>query len=68
MSIVDQQSSSLDNKPQIVPVPYGPLQLINSKMPEKVENLRNSKDQPISKIVSVVLRRYGASNNKLDEQ
>lgn len=51
-------------KPQIMPVLDGPLYLINTQTPRKVENLQNSRGEPISKIVSVAMCRCGASNNK----
>jgi CDGSH-type Zn-finger protein len=64
MSAVDHRSSSLASKPQIIPVSNGPLYLINSQRPENVENLQNSKGEPISKIVNVALCRCGGSKNK----
>ncbi|HEV8404466.1 MAG TPA: CDGSH iron-sulfur domain-containing protein [Nitrososphaera sp.] len=66
--LVDTSSSiepkSLAEKPQIIPVPNGPLYLINSRTPQKVGNLQNSRGEPISKIVSVALCRCGGSKNK----
>lgn len=64
MSSIDSNSPSLRDKPRIIPVPNGPLYLINSKMPEKIENLQNSTGEPIYKIVSVALCRCGGSKNK----
>lgn len=51
-------------KPQIMPVLDGPLYLINTQTPRKVENLQNSRGEPISKIVSVAMCRCGGSKNK----
>lgn len=64
MSSVDLKSSTFTKKPQIVPVPDGPLYLISSHVPEEVENLQNSIGEPISRIVSVALCRCGGSRNK----
>ena len=51
-------------KPKIKPIPNGPLYLINSDKPQPIENLQNSKGEPISKIVSVALCRCGGSKSK----
>jgi CDGSH-type Zn-finger protein len=51
-------------KPKIKPIPNGPLYLINSDKPQQIDNLQNSKGEPISKIVSVALCRCGGSRSK----
>lgn len=56
--------TSTAEKPKIMAVPNGPLYLINSQTPQKVENLQNSKGEPISKIATVALCRCGSSKNK----
>ena len=53
-----------NNKPMIVPLPNGPLYLINDREPEVVENLVNSKDEKLSNIQGIALCRCGASKNK----
>jgi CDGSH-type Zn-finger protein len=55
---------SVTAKPKIKPVPNGPLYLINSDRPQQIENLQNSKGEPISKVVSVALCRCGGSKSK----
>lgn len=47
-----------------MPITDGPLYLIKSQVPEQVENLQNSRKEPISKIVSVALCRCGGSKDK----
>lgn len=61
---MSSRSSSLANRPKIMPVPNGPLYLIDSQTPEKVENLQNSGGEPIYRIASVALCRCGGSKNK----
>jgi len=61
---MDPKSASLNEKPKIMPITNGPFYLINSQVPEKIENLRNSRGEPISKITSVALCRCGGSKNK----
>jgi len=51
-------------KPRIVPLPNGPLYLINNQIPEKVEYLQNSIGEPAIAVRGVSLCRCGASNNK----
>jgi len=50
--------------PKIVPLPNGPLYLINSSEKIVVENLQDSKGQPISTVIGVALCRCGQSKNK----
>ncbi len=52
------------NKPMIVPLPNGPLYLINNRENKVVENLVNSKGEKLSNIQGVALCRCGASKNK----
>lgn len=63
-SSFEPKSSSLSDKPKIMPIPNGPLYLINSSTPQRVENIFNSKGEPIYKITSVALCRCGGSKNK----
>jgi CDGSH-type Zn-finger protein len=51
-------------KPKILPLPNGPYYLLNNMEPKVVENLQNSKDEPLSTIRGVALCRCGASSNK----
>jgi CDGSH-type Zn-finger protein len=51
-------------KPKISPLPNGPYYLVNDMEPKVVENLQNSKGEPLSMITGVALCRCGASNNK----
>src|ERR671919_562601 len=57
----DQQKE----KPKILPLPNGPYYLINDMEPKIIENLQNSKGEPLSTIRGVALCRCGASKNKL---
>ena len=50
--------------PKIMPLTNGPYYLINDMEPKVVENLQNSKGQPLSTIRGVALCRCGASNTK----
>jgi CDGSH-type Zn-finger protein len=60
----ERKSPAPGEKPKIMPVSNGPLYLINSQMPRIIENLKNSREEPISKIVSVALCRCGGSKDK----
>jgi CDGSH-type Zn-finger protein len=51
-------------KPKILPLPNGPYYLLNDMEPKIVENLQNSKNEPLSTVRGVALCRCGASNNK----
>ena len=51
-------------KPKISPLPNGPYYLVNDMEPKVVENLQNSKGEPLSMVSGVALCRCGASNNK----
>ena len=48
----------------IVPLPNGPLYLINDREAKVIENLVNSKDEKLSNIQGIALCRCGASKNK----
>ncbi|NOJ29796.1 MAG: hypothetical protein DA328_06480 [Nitrososphaeraceae archaeon] len=48
----------------IVPLPNGPLYLINNRENKAVENLVNSKGEKLTNIHGIALCRCGASNNK----
>jgi CDGSH-type Zn-finger protein len=51
-------------KPKIWPLPNGPYYLINDMQPKVVDNLQNSKGEPLSTTVGTALCRCGASKNK----
>ena len=51
-------------KPIISPLPNGPYYLVNDMEPKVVENLQNSKGEPLSMVSGVALCRCGASKNK----
>lgn len=51
-------------KPKIVPLPNGPLYLIRSETPERVEHLQNSRGEPAMTVKGVSLCRCGGSNKK----
>ena len=61
---LDQQEGQMKEKPKILPLPNGPYYLLNSTQSKIVENLQNSKGEPLSTIQGVSLCRCGASNNK----
>jgi CDGSH-type Zn-finger protein len=50
--------------PKILPLPNGPLYLLHDMESRQVENLQNSRGQPLSTIKGVALCRCGVSNNK----
>ena len=54
----------IKEKPKIMPLPNGPYYLLNDMKPKIVENLQNSKGEPLSAVTGVALCRCGASNNK----
>jgi len=54
----------IKEKPKIMPLPNGPYYLLNDMKPKIVENLQNSKGEPLSTVSGVALCRCGASNNK----
>lgn len=62
------ESNNNSGKPtptlKITPLTNGPYYLINDMEPKEVENLHNSKGQPLSTIRGVALYRCGASNTK----
>jgi CDGSH-type Zn-finger protein len=47
-----------------MPLPNGPYYLINDMEPKVVDNLKNSKGEPLSTIVGIALCRCGESKNK----
>ena len=53
-----------NSKPMIVPLPNGPLYLINDGEKKIIENLENSKGEKLSTIQGIALCRCGASKNK----
>jgi hypothetical protein len=42
-------------KPKIMPLPNGPYYLLNDMQPKIVENLQNSKGEPLSTVTGVAL-------------
>jgi CDGSH-type Zn-finger protein len=54
----------IKEKPKILPLPNGPYYLLNDMKPKVVENLRNSKGEPLSTVRGIALCRCGASKNK----
>ena len=54
----------MKEKPKILPLPNGPYYLLNDVKPKIVENLQNSKGEPLSTVSGVALCRCGTSNNK----
>jgi CDGSH-type Zn-finger protein/ferredoxin len=60
----DENTKFKNNKPMIVPLPNGPLYLINDREAKIIENLTNSKDEKLSNIQGIALCRCGASKNK----
>ena len=60
--IKKQQRQEL--KPMILPLPNGPYYLLNDTKPKIVENLQNSKGEPLSTVSGIALCRCGASKNK----
>jgi CDGSH-type Zn-finger protein len=50
--------------PKIVPVPNGPLYLINDNTPQVVANIEGSDGQPVKVVIKVALCRCGGSKNK----
>ena len=61
---MENNSKKTDNKPMIVPLPNGPLYLINDREIKVIENLENSKSEKLSNIQGIALCRCGASRNK----
>ena len=61
---MENNSKKTDNKPMIVPLPNGPLYLINDREIKAIENLENSKGEKLSNIQGIALCRCGASRNK----
>ena len=59
------QTLSIDpSMPKIVPVPNGPLYLINDSRPQVVANIEGSDGQPVKAIIKIALCRCGGSKNK----
>jgi CDGSH-type Zn-finger protein len=50
--------------PKIVPVPNGPLYLINDSTPKVVANIEDADGQPVKAVIKVALCRCGGSKNK----
>lgn len=63
---MNHQNNSENNptKPKILPLPNGPFYLFKDMQPKVVENLQNSKGEPLSNVHGVALCRCGASKNK----
>ena len=58
------QEDQQKEKPKILPLLNGPYYLINDMEPKIIENLQDSKGEPLSTIRGVSLCRCGASKNK----
>jgi CDGSH-type Zn-finger protein len=58
------KDNQIEERPKLVVLPNGPYLLINDNKPKTIENLQNSKGEPLSTIRGVSLCRCGASNNK----
>ena len=54
----------LESVPKILPLPNGPLYLLNDLKPVIVENLQNSRGEILYNVRGVALCRCGASKNK----
>jgi CDGSH-type Zn-finger protein len=63
-SKVAEEENQLKEKPKILPLANGPYYLINDMQPKIVENLQNSKGEPLSTVYGIALCRCGASKNK----
>ncbi len=63
-NIIDDNSNNKNNKPKLVPLPNGPLYLINDPEPKIVKNIKNSRGEELKNIQGVALCRCGASKNK----
>jgi CDGSH-type Zn-finger protein len=61
---VERQGQTKEEKPKILPLHNGPYYLLNDMEPKVVENIQNSKCEPLSTVLGVALCRCGASNNK----
>jgi CDGSH-type Zn-finger protein len=59
-----ERQDQTKEKPKISVLPNGPYYLLNEIEPKVVENLQNSKGEPLSTVSGVALCRCGASNNK----
>lgn len=59
-----QNNSNNQTKPKILPLHNGPFYLFHDMQPKVVENLQNSKGDPLSTVHGVALCRCGASKNK----
>jgi CDGSH-type Zn-finger protein len=59
-----ERQDQTKEKPKISVLPNGPYYLLNEMEPKVVENLQNSKGEPLSTVSGVALCRCGASNNK----
>lgn len=60
----EADANLIKEKPKILPLPNGPYYLLNDIKPKIVENLQNSKGEPLSTVRGVALCRCGASKNK----
>ncbi|WP_226987253.1 CDGSH iron-sulfur domain-containing protein [Candidatus Nitrososphaera evergladensis] len=47
-----------------MPLPNGPLYLVNDSRPKSIDNLVNYKGEPLSTVVGIALCRCGQSKNK----
>jgi len=59
MEKADADRGQTKEKAKILPLPNGPYYLLNDMKPKVVENLQNSKGEPLSTVRGVALCRCG---------
>ncbi len=60
----EEENQLVKEKPKILPLPNGPYYMLNDMKPKIVDNLQNSKGEPLSTVNGIALCRCGASKNK----
>jgi hypothetical protein len=61
----NNNTTKSNTKPMIVPLPTGPLYLINNREPKVIKYLVDSKNEKLSNTQGIALYRYGASKKSL---